>query len=129
MTAALVITSLSTQKTDVIAYSTISARVRSLRWAYAAWFFIGAWLLLFILEAALLYRKTFGPSLNGYVAARILAQRPDLVKGSPCGDASDNKRLNEGFDAIGDGAETRSVGRIVPGGKGKLQVASGQVYS
>lgn len=99
MMAALVIPSLSTQRKDVTAYHTISARVRNLRWAYAAWLFIGSWLLLAFVEAVWMFRKTFSPSLNSYVAARFLALRPDLAEESPCGDASANIKLHEGFDA------------------------------
>lgn len=127
MTAAMVISCLETQTTDVIEYGNISARVRNLRWAYAAWFFIGVWLLLVVCETLLLYSKTVGPSMNGYVAARMLAQRPDLVQGISCGDASDNEKLREKFGVLGDTAERESVGRIVPGGEGRL--VSGRYYS
>lgn len=88
------------QAHDVIKHTMVSGRVRENMWADAAWATLGLWLLLVIYSSVFLFRPAIGDSLSSYVAARLLAEQPQLVKGQECGTLKDNENMRRPFSQV-----------------------------
>jgi hypothetical protein len=94
---------------------------RSLPWAIVTWSLLCSWLVLLVFATVLMFRPTFGESLNSYAAARLLVDMPHLVEGYCAGAPSDNPRLRTTFERVGDDNPSEDVGHVTSGGKGQLE--------
>ena len=103
-----------------VEYVSVSARTRSGPFFAGALALLALWLAGLVYATARMFRPTFGDSLNSYAAARLLADKPYLVQGSCCGGLTENKRLLERFETVGDACEGASIGHLASSGSGAL---------
>ncbi|KZP26644.1 hypothetical protein FIBSPDRAFT_1040677 [Athelia psychrophila] len=85
------------QPHDAVAYFLVSGRVREGMWAVAAWAVLILWFMLIILLGVLLFRPAIGDSMSSYEAGRLLAERPELVRGKEYGTLGDNEYMKRPF--------------------------------
>ena len=96
MAASLSILSRTTEiRYDAIAYASVSGYERDIMFFYGVLGLLGFWVFGLFLTTTMFLRRTFCDSMNSYVAAQILVQRPDHVTGVPAGPLDGNKRLLE----------------------------------
>jgi hypothetical protein len=100
---------------DLVAGRTIDGTIARVVWALCA-----IWFILLLGSTFIFFRPTFGDSLNSYVAARLLVERPTLVAGYGCGSLLDNMEMSAKFDTVGDSKTGETEGHIAPGGDGAL---------
>ncbi|KAK7472347.1 hypothetical protein VKT23_000464 [Stygiomarasmius scandens] len=99
---------------------TITARTRQHSIVKVAYVLLVLWLVLLTFLSGRMYRPTFGDSLNSYVAARLLADQPELVEGYCCGSIIDNPNMKADFARVGDSVFGVDVGHVTVGGFGNL---------
>ncbi|EIN05115.1 hypothetical protein PUNSTDRAFT_146031 [Punctularia strigosozonata HHB-11173 SS5] len=85
---------------------------RKPRYIVATLISIAGWFLLLVYSTVKMYRPTFGGSLNSYVAARLLADSPELVEGHCCGELKSNPKLHAPFGCVADVRADEPVGHI-----------------
>lgn len=85
------------QPHDVVEHLMVSGRVREPMWAAAAWAILALWFGLIVLMTVLLFRPAIGDSLGSYVAGRLLAENPELVKDKEYGRLKDNENMLRTF--------------------------------
>jgi hypothetical protein len=96
---------------------------RSLPWFIITGLLLLTWATLLALGTVRMYRRTFGDSLNSYIAARLLVDMPHLVdRHCAAGALIDNPKLRTSFKRVGDGNPDENIGHITPGGEGLLDV-------
>ncbi|KAF7971412.1 hypothetical protein HWV62_21268 [Athelia sp. TMB] len=103
MTSSIAILSQKTRVRDVVAYASVSGRVKEELWAEGAIAFLVLWLALIVLLAMGLFRPAIGDWMNSYVAARLMAEHPELVRGNRYGTLKDNKNMRRAFSSSTDG--------------------------
>ncbi|KAF7971413.1 hypothetical protein HWV62_21270 [Athelia sp. TMB] len=97
MTSSIVTVSEKMKAHDVVVYAFVSGRVRQKVWADAVVIILGLWILLIVCLAVGLFRPAIGDGMSSYVAARLLAERPELVRGSKYGTLKDNENMQRSF--------------------------------
>ncbi|KAF7982984.1 hypothetical protein HWV62_24586 [Athelia sp. TMB] len=85
------------QPHDVVEHLMVSGRVREPMWAAAAWAILALWFALIVLMTVLLFRPAIGDSLGSYVAGRLLAENPELVRDKEYGRLKDNENMLRAF--------------------------------
>ena len=58
------------------------------------------WLVLIVISTAMLFHPTISSSLNSYTAAKLMAQKPELLDSDVCKSLEDNQKLLEKFEPI-----------------------------
>ena len=97
MTSSIVTVSENIKERDVVVYAFVSGRVRQTVWADAVVVILGFWFLLIVCLAVGLFRPAIGDGMSSYVAARLLAEHPELVRGSKYGTLKDNENMQRSF--------------------------------
>lgn len=127
MTAAMSLLGRTSNATyPATAYIPVSGRTRDPDFVLAAAALLGIWAVGLVCGTAWMYRPTFGDSLNSYTAARLLADKPELVQGYCSGMPDQNPLLLQPFERVGDDEVGAAVGHITPGGRARL--TSGRRY-
>jgi hypothetical protein len=97
---------------DAQFFSSVNGRKRNPPFIALTALALVSWLLIIVYCTIRMYRPTFGPSLDGYTAARLLADRPELVADNCCGDLEENERLRLRFNRVEDTRSDEPVGHI-----------------
>ena len=96
MAASLSILSRTTDtEYEAISYTSVPGYVRDDKFFYGVIGLLGSWVFGLLITTVLFLRRTFCDSMDSYVAARLLVQRPDLFNGVPAGSLAGNKKLLE----------------------------------
>ncbi|EIN11411.1 hypothetical protein PUNSTDRAFT_42678 [Punctularia strigosozonata HHB-11173 SS5] len=113
MTAALSLLSRDSVHFDnALQFIPVTGRVRRPAFIALAVAAIGIWFLILVYCTFRMYRPTFSSSLNGYAAARLLADWPELVDGHCCGDLMENTNLRKKFGRVEDTRPDEPLGHI-----------------
>ena len=120
MSAALAILSYSdATEYDAVTHHTISGYKCIDKYFYGVLILLGLWLLGLAITSGLFLRRSFSDTLDEYVVARLLAQRPDLVEGVDAVAMDENEKLRQRFDGIelrlGAAADQSGVELLEPG--------------
>jgi hypothetical protein len=83
-----------------IQHGTTAVYVRERQFAVAAYALLAIWLLLLVVITARSFRPTFGGSFDSYTTAKLVMDRPGLVKSSS-GDLVENENLRAPFGRVG----------------------------
>ena len=104
----------------------VSGRKRDYRFILGALALLAGWLCMLLYCTSRMFRPTFGDNLDSYVAARLLADVPYLVREHCCGELSNNRNLQTQFKRVGDAGPQHAVGHVASGGVGML--VTGRYY-
>ncbi|KAF7973648.1 hypothetical protein HWV62_14730 [Athelia sp. TMB] len=97
MTSSIAIVSQKELAHDAVAHALVSGRVRQTVWADAACAVLALWFLLLVFLAVGLFRPAVGDGMSAYVAGRLLAEHPELVRGKEYGTLGDNENMQRAF--------------------------------
>ncbi|KAL0576996.1 hypothetical protein V5O48_005006 [Marasmius crinis-equi] len=78
----------------------VALYTRNMSYAAAAYAMLMLWLALLVGAMAWSYQRTFSPSLNSYVAAKLIHQEKFLLEDVPIDAAGDNNRLKAPFKPL-----------------------------
>ncbi|KAL0576993.1 hypothetical protein V5O48_005003 [Marasmius crinis-equi] len=79
----------------------VALYTRNTPYIVAAYVMLSLWLAMLAGATAWSYRRTFSPSLNSYVAAKLIDRERSLLEDVPIGEARDNERLRAPFKPLG----------------------------
>jgi hypothetical protein len=97
--------------------------------AKLAWVLCALWFVLLLGGTFILFRPTFGDSLNSYVAACLLAEYPALVDGYRRGPLDENMQMSARFKMVGDSEVEENEDREYADTYGGLMVGIDGEYS
>jgi len=83
-----------------VTFVAVSGYERDNKFFYGILGLLGFWGFGLLLTTTLFLRRTFCDSMNSYVAAQVLVQRPNLVTGVPAKPLEGNKKLMEKSDCV-----------------------------
>ncbi|KAE9398117.1 hypothetical protein BT96DRAFT_42100 [Gymnopus androsaceus JB14] len=83
-----------------VAHVTVSGRTRDGTFFISAMVLLLAWFVGITCATVMLLRPTSYETLDGYAAARLLAERPDLVQNDTAGMLKENRRLLDRFEPV-----------------------------